>query len=723
MPVRQIPEHERMRPMGWPVRKTAGVLGIVAVTLAVFAYGRIAHGGGGARIALALIVTAGAAHLLAHELRRDVWLNLRYDLMVGMAEMFRWPTTRKVSRLYWPFSAKRPGYENVTEPIDPGAHVQLDFTSADSWEIRRIRLGKRTSITLRRALVITFDEELATAVDVEADEIIRARREIRDGRVTRRHVLGFVVRGRITAARAMARSREQSGVRLRSLGRPRKSILLKPGGRAERVARHPRWWPQIIRDVRYTKVPPAFPWAERRMLEKIAAQTGALLGMTFYVRADAQNRTITLRATLPLPVELDYDELPSITGKVVIARAEPDPDNTGITWLRDADGRNVAYVAFDPNEFPHGRVHGPTGRGKTVLLRAFVHAWHVYGASLILIDGKRAGSFVYFLTRRFAGRCHVPGLGLEALREAKRTGRIRPALRADIDAKIDALRVAYDTLMSRQTELEIARLERHVLLDEGTPEAQLPPLPWFEPTTIVIDEWRAFARDCDLLDAADNAALGKGEAGQDRTGFLRLFAAQMTQLGRELGMFFYIASQTAQVEGVGGAKLDAETRSQFTLIAHLGPVGNTSDANTVFGTGEGISAWALSLDLKPYGRGGVKLGDAIIRCHFPYSHDPLASLARDTAHDAGTTYAAVLARHEIEQRSVVRADDHAHGVGARVASTTASTTATTAVLDKTAVKPDTGDLPDTDDLEDTAALLDFDDNDLSHGGIDDGNDL
>lgn len=623
MPMRQQPENERMRPAGFALGRFGKVAALVLGALAVVIVFRVWLGPGGGRWGLALVALAYAIWWLSIVLRRDVLLGLRYDLLLGLAELLRWPTERRHMRWFLPYRAKLPGQERVTSPVDPSQHVRFETVAHTTVTIDRVRVWPLAlRVRLPRQLVLTFDPDVAAAIDHDNDARRRQRQLERAGR-------------RVVVAYRR---------RYATLERPRRCVLMGGAG-PERLQRLP-WWPRTVTAVTYLHVPPAFPWAERRLLDKIAQQTGALLGGTYYVRppvrsGDSMRRQITCRRTLALPDTLDYDELPELSGMVVLARAEPDPENAGITWHQE-----VAYVAFDPNEFPHGRVHGPTGRGKTVLLRAFVHAWWRYGAHLVLIDGKRAGSFVYFTIARFAGRCSVPGSSVAQLRASVGNGR-GDALRADIDAKLDALRTVYSTLMERQTVLELARIERRVLLDEHVPERELPPLPRFEPLTVVIDEWRALARDAAMLDEATLDT----DPNAGRALFLRNFAAQVVQLGRELGVFLYMASQSAQVEGVGGAKLDSETRSQFTLVCHLGPVGNASDAATVFGQGEGIGQWAQSLDLKPYGRGGVKLGDATIRCHFPYAHDPLAALSRADEIDQGTRYSSVLARVDRERGS------------------------------------------------------------------------
>jgi hypothetical protein len=653
MPMRQQPENERMRPAGIALGPAGKVIGLVAVALAVVIAFRIWLGPGGGRWGLALVMAGYLAWYASIAARRDPLLGLRYDLLLGLAELLRWPIDRRDMRWFLPYRAKLPGQERVTSPVDPADHVQFEATAHDTHTITRVRLWPLPlHWRLRRPLTLTFDAQVAAAIDADNDA---RRRELERERAGRRLVL--------RSRRAYAR-----------LDRPRRCLLMGGPG-PERLRRLPAW-PRTVTAVTYTRVPPAFPWAERRLLDKIAQQTGALLGGTYYVRpplrsGDSVRRQITCRRTLPLPDTLDYDELPEIDGMVVLARAEPDPENSGITWHHDASQpliESTAYVAFDPNEYPHGRVHGPTGRGKTVLLRAFVHAWWRYGAHLVLIDGKRAGSFVFFTTAKFKGRCSVPG---------------NPSsLAADIDAKLDALRTVYTTLQQRQETLELARIERAVLLDEGVPERELPPLPRFEPLTVIIDEWRALARDAAMVDEAMSAldklaADASGQPVPARADFLRTFAAQVVQLGRELGVFLYLASQSAQVEGVGGAKLDSETRSQFTLVCHLGPVGNASDAGTVFGQGEGIGLWAMGLDLKPYGRGGAKLGDALIRCHYPYSHDPLAALSRADEIDQATRYSSVLARVDRERGTAAR------------------TGGTTTVLDRPRSRRDDGDT-DTD---------------------------
>jgi hypothetical protein len=341
----------------------------------------------------------------------------------------------------------------------------------------------------------------------------------------------------------------------------------------------------------------------------------------------------------PLPDQLTLEHLKAayyaggadLRARLIVGFVAPDTTGPHIVPVTFADPLKVRqaidqgqlppepqtfYVlAVDPRKVPHFRVHGVTGRGKTVTLDDLIYAFLLYGSShgtgqggVLAADCKLAGTFVKW----------------------KHSGQVQiPRTEQDIVNLVHRLKELMD--------IRAERLNRDAdeIVDAWNAGAEPPLVPTFEPVLSIIDEYASLMRWIANQDAQARAA-------QQPTGMTAQFLsdlADLIQKGRALDMHVGVSSQSANVEGAGGAKFPSDVRAQAELVIHMGPTSEEA-GRTTYGTKDGAEWVRLIPDLPGYA--GVAVGPIFYIAKMPDVYDPVTRGRRNARVDATTRLGAWL---------------------------------------------------------------------------------
>jgi hypothetical protein len=349
---------------------------------------------------------------------------------------------------------------------------------------------------------------------------------------------------------------------------------------------------------------------------------------------------IELHQAAPLPGKLTLDHVTAayqaggkdLRGRLIVGFVAPDTTGPHIVPVTFTDpvlaqealdagleppGPETFYVlAVDPRKVPHFRVHGATGRGKTVTLDDLVYAFLLYASvhgdgmgGVLAADCKLAGTFVKW---KHTGQVHIP--------------RTEEAVAAQVHQLKGLMDVRAGTLNRSADEI----------IDAWNNAEDPPLVPAFEPVLAIIDEYASLYR---WLKNEDDLRKNRDGTPPVLVAQFQADLADLVQKGRALDMHVGVASQSANVEGAGGAKFPSDVRAQAELVINMGPT-SEEGGRVTFGTKEGAE-WARLIPDEP-GYAGVAVGPEFYVVKMPYVYDPVAHGKRNMRVDQATRLSAHL---------------------------------------------------------------------------------
>jgi hypothetical protein len=369
--------------------------------------------------------------------------------------------------------------------------------------------------------------------------------------------------------------------------------------------------PEDIRCIDLNYAGTAWPEHDRKAVKQLRVRLESRLGITLRAEQTTdmlREDWIRLWQADPVPEHVDVTDMPHIPGRMVVAFAAPhDATSQHVRRIEREDGTTHFVVTIDPRKVPHMRVHGRTGKGKTVTLDDLISAFLTYASThgegmgrVIAADCKMSGSFVKW---KNTGQVILPRSEQQTVDLVAELQRLMNARAAKLDVEADAIIDAWDS---------------------GA--AEVPLVPTFEPTLLVVDEFMSLMR---WLANQDRMSQPRGNSADAFSADL----ADLVQKGRAVDIHVCIASQWANVDGAGGAKLPSDIRGQMELVVHMGST-SPEQGKVVYGTKDGAE-WAEQVPDTP-GMAGIAIGTDFFVGKMPLTYDPVAHGTRHARVDAST---------------------------------------------------------------------------------------